>query len=406
MDLKVLLKILFLLFFVRPFIFFLLAFCFFYSYDFSWGGFISLDSHYLGYLLFYLALITYFFICVEDFFYVLKFLIYFLFFFSFYIFFSTGYFFLFLILELVVVPLLILLLGYGSQVQKVHSSLYIVFYSSFSSLPMLWAYLSCRFNFDFPLDGFFLSPFILLFFLLGFLMKFPVYYFHFWLPLVHVEAPTPVRMYLARILLKLGVFGFLVFLFCYNCLSVFFFLFWSFFGIFFALFMCVSSGDTKVVAAYSSIIHMSFLFFILSYFGGFSYLSVLFIVLGHGYVSYLWFLYIGKVYSLLGTRLIYITLGFLSSNLLFFVLFSSIIIFNAGVPVSYSFTSEILGASQIFFTTSFFLFIFFVYYFGSFYYSISLILSVYSGLSLMGLNYTWLNFVFLFYLSNFNFLLV
>ncbi len=46
---------------------------------------------------------------------------------------------------------------------------------------------------------------ILLF--IGFAIKVPVFPFHTWLPLAHVEAPTAISVILAGILLKLGVYG-------------------------------------------------------------------------------------------------------------------------------------------------------------------------------------------------------
>ncbi|HIB05743.1 MAG TPA: NADH-quinone oxidoreductase subunit M, partial [Candidatus Marinimicrobia bacterium] len=48
---------------------------------------------------------------------------------------------------------------------------------------------------------------ILLF--IGFAIKVPVFPFHTWLPLAHVEAPTAISVLLAGILLKLGIYGIL-----------------------------------------------------------------------------------------------------------------------------------------------------------------------------------------------------
>jgi len=46
-------------------------------------------------------------------------------------------------------------------------------------------------------------------FLLGFLIKLPIFGVHIWLPKAHVEATTEGSMILARILLKMGLFGIL-----------------------------------------------------------------------------------------------------------------------------------------------------------------------------------------------------
>src|SRR5262249_15189125 len=53
--------------------------------------------------------------------------------------------------------------------------------------------------------GFQYTMFLFLF--VGFAIKVPVFPFHTWLPDAHVEAPTPISMILAGILLKLGGYG-------------------------------------------------------------------------------------------------------------------------------------------------------------------------------------------------------
>ena len=47
--------------------------------------------------------------------------------------------------------------------------------------------------------------FLLLF--VGFAVKVPIVPFHTWLPDAHVEAPTPISVLLAGILLKMGGYG-------------------------------------------------------------------------------------------------------------------------------------------------------------------------------------------------------
>lgn len=44
-------------------------------------------------------------------------------------------------------------------------------------------------------------------FILGFLIKIPVYPFHLWLPKAHVEAPVGGSIMLAGVVLKLGGYG-------------------------------------------------------------------------------------------------------------------------------------------------------------------------------------------------------
>ena len=50
---------------------------------------------------------------------------------------------------------------------------------------------------------------LLLAFLIGFGVKMPIFPLHGWLPLAHVEAPSPVSILLSGILLKMGAYGLL-----------------------------------------------------------------------------------------------------------------------------------------------------------------------------------------------------
>ena len=52
-----------------------------------------------------------------------------------------------------------------------------------------------------------LQGWVFLLFFIGFIVKLPSFPFHTWLPDAHVEAPTPISMILAGILLKIGGYG-------------------------------------------------------------------------------------------------------------------------------------------------------------------------------------------------------
>jgi NADH-quinone oxidoreductase subunit M len=105
---------------------------------------------------------------------------------------------------------------------------------------------------------------VLIFLLLfaGFAIKVPLFPFHTWLPLAHVEAPTAGSVLLAGVLLKVGGYGFLRFSLAMTPLgahalfpllaSI------SVIGIIYGALTALAQTDAKRLVAYSSVSHMGF----------------------------------------------------------------------------------------------------------------------------------------------------
>jgi NADH-quinone oxidoreductase subunit M len=152
--------------------------------------------------------------------------------------------------------------------------------------------------------GFTRVVFVALF--IGFAIKVPMFPFHTWLPDAHVDAPTPISVILAGILLKTGMYG----MFRFNLAIFPDALQWATFAIaalgviniVYGAFVCMAQKDLKKLIAYSSVSHMGFCLLGLAAATPQAVTGSVFQMVSHGIVSPMLFLIAGVVYDRAHTR--------------------------------------------------------------------------------------------------------
>ncbi|MBC6444432.1 MAG: NADH-quinone oxidoreductase subunit M [Alphaproteobacteria bacterium GM202ARS2] len=143
-------------------------------------------------------------------------------------------------------------------------------------------------------------------FFASFAVKLPIWPFHSWLPLAHVEAPAAGSMMLAGILLKLGAYGFIRFsLPLFPDASVYFAPFMyalSVIAIIYASMVAWQQEDMKRLIAYSSVAHMGYVTLGIFSFTVQGLQGAMMQMISHGLLSAALFMGIGFLYHRVGSR--------------------------------------------------------------------------------------------------------
>jgi NADH-quinone oxidoreductase subunit M len=152
-----------------------------------------------------------------------------------------------------------------------------------------------------PILGFGFTKIVFIGLFIGFAIKIPMFPFHTWLPDAHVEAPTPISVILAGVLLKMGIYGILRFNYAIlpdatawaaNAIAIF-----GVINIVYAAFVCLAQKDLKKLIAYSSVSHMGFSLLGMAAMTPQGISGAVLNLFTHGLISSMLFLIVGVIYD-------------------------------------------------------------------------------------------------------------
>lgn len=251
--------------------------------------------------------------------------------------------------EIRLLPILLIIIGWGYQPERLQAGLYIIIYTILGSMPLLILILYLYyFKGSFNLYTLFLINLNIkwwyYFGFLAFLIKLPVFSVHIWLPKAHVEAPLGGSIILAGALLKLGGYG----LYLYNAIittrinrGTIIIIVISMWGALSARLICLSQIDIKSLIAYSRVVHIGLVVIGVLSNTVWGRAGALITIVAHGWASSRLFLIAYITYERISSRSFNYTKGILHLFPLFRLLWFIAATVNMAVPPTINLIGEL-----------------------------------------------------------------
>lgn len=242
----------------------------------------------------------------------------------------------FLLYEIVFVLIIFVIVLLGYSYERLIAAFLIIFYSFMFSSPVL--IIVILFDYIFLIKEWLVYSTLISYFFVGsFIVKFPIFGFHYWLPVAHVEASTVGSILLAGVLLKLGSIG-LIYVIIYIKFIVKFH--WLSLGVCVLILIILRLRDLKIIIAYSSVAHMRIVFYVIILGYSVGKKGAIYIMFYHGFISPLMFWVVGilawwKTRSLIVVKMISFSYIFLLCLFFLFIL-------NMSFPPFMGFLREVI----------------------------------------------------------------
>merc|ERR1712073_278802 len=179
--------------------------------------------------------------------------------------------------------------------------------------------------------------------LMSFLVKFPIFFFHQWLPKAHVEAPVGGSIILAGVLLKLGGYGIIRMLYFLKITyTIKIIIIISVLGGRILRILCLINRDIKVIIAYSSVVHIALIIVNIFIKRLWSINGTIIIILAHGVCSSGIFSCANIIYERSHSRRIILNKAKLNLFPIISRFWFLLCIANFGGPFTYNLLGEIL----------------------------------------------------------------